>query len=488
MKRLFILIMICSLGSAGVTAQAPAEESELQLLVNKALQHSEALKIRQLEVEKSRIDRRRAYSAYLPKITAEASYTYMNAPIEFPDDLKMLLSKTQTLLVKETAAMATFQLPAGTQGKVDFSTPYQVTLPDGTAMQTSLGTLVQQNTKEIPPIQERDFMKANINAQMLLFSGLKVPYSLKAANHQIAARNLQSQGQEADIIREVVDVYDQLAVLAQSEQTINQTETLLNEQKRFVDKALANGLTIDLNRQKIDLAIEQLKVKRIELNTGRQLLSMKMEELTGVPSSQIMAMSPTVAPWGVLTGAESADNRPEIKALDEAILATDYKRKSENTDYLPKVMAFGKKELITESLTMLDPEWYVGVGVKWTLFDGMTARYNARQSAIDRDILSQRRSETLQMANIKLEKDRLDVTKCNQLIETAHRQKELAAGMVRLSQRQMEQGLVTMNDHLAVIADYEKASLNLIRCIADQRKATAAYLQSSGMLTPENVK
>lgn len=472
----------------GLSVQTVSSQSQLHWMVERALAKSSEIKISQKEVEKARIDRSRAFSAYLPKVNTEASYTYMNAPIEFPDDLQTLLSKTQTLLVKETAAMSTYSLPVGTPGKVDFTTPYQVTMPDGSVVQTPLGMLVSENVKGIPAIQDQDFLKVNINAQMLLFSGLKVPLSLKAAKHQIAARQLQTEGKEADLVTQVMDVYDRMAVLAQSEQTINQTETLLTEQKRFVDKALANGLTIDLNRQKIDLAIEQLNVKRIELNTGRRLLSMNMEALTGIPSDSIMMLKYVIEPWGVSGGeVVSANQRPEIRALNEAIIATDYKRKSENTEYVPKVVAFGKKELITESLTMLDPEWYVGVGVKWTLFDGLSARNNARQTAIERDILLEKKSNTLEMANIKLEKDRLDIIKCNQLIATAKKQTELAAGMVRLSQRQMEQGLVTLNDHLSIINDFEKASVYLIHCIADQRKASISYLQSAGMLTVDKL-
>lgn len=319
MKKIITFSLLCIISPIWMNAQSKATETSLQSLLKRAIEHNRNLKIQQKEIEKAKIDRTKAYSAYLPKVTAEAAYTHMNAPIEFPEELNTLLTKTQSLLVKEAAAMATYQLSNGTTGKVDFSTPYQVTMPDGSIVQTPMGTLAQQNVKEIEPIQDQDFIKANINAQMLLFSGLKVPYSLKAANHQIAARTFQAEGKEADVIAQVLDAYDQLACLSQSEQTINQTETLLMEQKRFVDKALANGLTIQLNQQKIDLAIEQLNVKRIELNTGRQLLSMKIEELTGMPSDSVMMISPRIQPWTVSQGAASADNRPEIKALDEAI-------------------------------------------------------------------------------------------------------------------------------------------------------------------------
>lgn len=139
---------------AGLSVQSVSAQSQLQWMINRAFEKSSELKISQKEVEKARIDRSRAFSAYLPKVNAEASYTYMNAPIEFPDDLQTLLTKTQALLVKETAAMATYSLPVGTPGKVDFSTPYQVTMPDGSVVQTPLGSLVSENVQGIPPIQD----------------------------------------------------------------------------------------------------------------------------------------------------------------------------------------------------------------------------------------------------------------------------------------------------------------------------------------------
>lgn len=469
-----------------ITAQS--HELSLSNLAQRAIEKSHKVQIQEAVTEKARIDKAKAWNAYLPKVNMEASYTYLNAPLEYSDDMQKLLLSTQRLLVKEQAAIQTYALPSGHSSKVEFGTPYAVTAADGTSTPTALGTLASQNVKAIPPIQEQDFFKANVNAQMLLFSGLKVPYSINAAKHQIAANELLTQSEKSNLLLSLLASYDQLAIIRQSQQVLDRTEAALLSQKKLVDKSLANGLTISLNQQKIDIAVEQLRGKRIELDNAQKLVSLRLADLTGLSADTVAMISPKLEPWPQLPNAQTSDDRPEIKALDEAILATQFKQKSDLTEYVPKVVAFGKKELIKDNLTMLDPEWYVGVGLKWTVFDGLAAKQNASQTKIDQQVLAHKRSDALELANIKLQRDWLEVQKCNQLIATSQRQVEMTQNVTKLSQRQFEEGLITLNDHLATLNDAEKAELELIQQIAKQRLASAEYLQSTGQLTVENLK
>ncbi|MFT3737623.1 MAG: TolC family protein [Breznakibacter sp.] len=460
----------------------------LSELAQRAIEKSHKVQIQEATTQKARIDRAKAWNAYLPKVNMEASYTYLNAPLEYSDDMQKLLLSTQRLLIKEQAAIQTYALPSGNSSKVELGTPYEITASDGSTSLTPLGTLAAQNVKAIPPIQEQDFFKANVNAQILLFSGLKVPYSITAAKHQIAANELLTESEKNNLLLTVLTTYDQLAIIRQSQQVLDRTETALLSQKKLVDKSLANGLTISLNQQRIDIAIEQLNGKRIELDNAHKLVSLRLSDLTGLPYDSVSMIVPEMGMWPLLPETNISDNRPEIKALDEAIMATKFKQKSDLTEYVPKVVAFGKKELIKDNLTMLDPEWYVGVGLKWTLFDGLAAKQNASQTKIDQQILAHKRDEASELSNIKLQRDWLEVQKCNQLVATAQRQAELTKNVNKLSQRQFEEGLITFNDHLPTLSDVEKAELELIQQIARQRMASAEYLQSTGQLTIESLQ
>ena len=311
---------------------------------------------------------------------------------------------------------------------------------------------------------------------------------LKAANHQILAMQLLSNSEQETVINTVVTTYDKLAIVYQSEQALNQTEIFLTEQTRMVEKAYSNGLAISLNKQKIQLAMQQLKAKRIELDANKKILYARIEELTGLSSDSASALRPELSPWILNEFSGSASDRPDVRALEEAILATDYKRKAELADYTPKVVAFGKKELIKDDLTMLDPEWYVGIGVRWTLFDGLSAQNSAKQSKLDRRILESRRTEALELANINLKKISYDIEKNMQLITIAKEQVAISEAVLNLSRKQFEQGLITFNDHLSSVNDYEKAQLDYIQSVAQERASAMDYLASSGKLTIDVVQ
>jgi outer membrane protein TolC len=478
-KQLVLLFLVFSVVASG---QQISSNVLLQQLARRAVAKNQKVKVQEALTQRARIDKKKAYSAYLPKINVEASYTVLDAPLEYSADMQNLLLSTQKLLVKEGVAMATYGLPPAY--KVEFGSPYTAAVATGGTLQD----VVNAKVKPVPAIQEQQFAKANINGQMLLFSGLKVPYSIKAANHQIAANEYLTQSEASNLIYNLSAVVDQLAVIAQTDSVLKQTEQYLNNQKRVVEKAFANGLTISLNKQRIDLAVEQLNVKKIELETARRLVCMQIEEYTGMPADSVALLSPQMNEWSVETVVNSSANRPEIKALEEAIVATDYKRKAENAEYIPKVMAFGKKELIKDNLTMLDPQWYVGVGIKWTLFDGLSARQSASQTKIDREVLSLRRSEALEMSNIKLEKERLEMLKNKQLVETSRRQAQLSKNVLDMSQKQLEQGLITFPEHMTSINDYQKAALDVIQAIVRQRASAAGYLQAAGELNIESLK
>lgn len=187
---------------------------------------------------------------------------------------------------------------------------------------------------------------------------------------------------------------------------------------------------------------------------------MRLAELTGLETAQIETLTPELKPWMVNVDVVTSEDRPEIKALNEAILATGYKKRAEYSEYIPKLFAFGRYEFYKDNLTLLDPEWYVGIGLRWTIFDGLAARNNAKQIKIDQQMLENQRNQTIEMANIKLEKERLDQKKNILLIENANKQVVLAADVLNLSTKQFEQGLITMNEHLAAITEYEKTCLD----------------------------
>ena len=197
-KPALVLIAIALMPQNNAGAQ------DVKTLATMAMQKSHQLKIHQSQIEKAKLDKLKAYESYLPRISAEASYTYLNDELRFSEDFENLLSGSQRLLIKEQVAMQMAPMNVPNEAKVGFGTAYAANPNSAQAPGNVLMNAVQQNAKPIPPIQEQHFMKASINAQMMLFSGLKIPYSIKAASHQQQALELLSENEKMNIILQVI--------------------------------------------------------------------------------------------------------------------------------------------------------------------------------------------------------------------------------------------------------------------------------------------
>jgi len=151
-------------------------------------------------------------------------------------------------------------------------------------------------------------------------------------------------------------------------------------------------------------------------------------------------------------------------------------------------VAFGKKELYKDDLSVFDPEWVVGVGVKWTLFDGCSATNAARQAKIDKQILETKKNEAEELVGLNLKKLLYEVEKNTDMISVAQQQIKTTEKSVKLSEKQLKEGLTTIREHLLVINDYEQAQLEYIKMLYQQRASVAEYLDAAGLLNAESVK
>lgn len=450
MKKISVIALLL-LSFQAIRAQVP--DPVLKNLIDKAYEKSSAVKINGYKIRQTEIDRRTAKQTYLPRVGFSTTYTRLNDDILFPSDLQTLLLGTQRLLIKEKVGLGfNSQLPASIQ------------------------------LKEVPPIQEKNIFKVTANSQMIVFSGLKVPLAIKASHHQENILRISNEKERVQVIADVVTTYDQLSLVLASEKVLASSEDLLNEQKRFVENAIRNGLATPLERQKIELAQERLHVKQVEFTSNKNTLIEKLHQLTGLPVEQLLTIHPVLQPMLIEADSLKEAERPETKMLNEAIIATEYKRKMELTDYLPKVAVFGQYEFRKQDLSMLDPRWYAGVRLQWSIFDGFTAKNNAEKSSIDKQVYMEQQQQINELYNLAVTKSTLEWKTANQKISMAQQQVLLANKMLDFVSKQYQNGLTTLTELLNALNDKEKAGLDLQSAFFEQRKASTAVLQYKGIL------
>lgn len=434
-------------------AMAQQLDPALKDLINKGLEKSHAVNIHELGAEQAKVDQKLAKSVFLPNVTLNGSYTRLNDDITFDNNTQDLLIGTQKLLIKEAVGLP-------------FNHPFPENIP----------------LTEVPNLQDKNILKSSVDVDWVLFSGFQATNAIKASKHKEASMNYLGVAEQDKIALQIIETYDKLALVNASEHVLTTSRNYLTEQEHYVKKAVENGLATPIVRKKIELAQQQLASKELEFNHNRILLIEVLHQLTGESHDNLALLNPQLESFSTSTLSNS-HKRNEIKALEEAELASLFKSKMEKSSFIPKIAVKGRYEFLEDNLSLLEPKWFVGVGIKWNLFDGFQSKLKSKKSVIESQKYRAQIDEAEEMIALSVVKAQLNYESSLQNTRIVQSEIELASATYEMVDRQYKNNLASINDVLDALTDLEKANFKLQESHFNQRRATTDLLHAKGILT-----
>lgn len=446
----FSLVFIVLLGYSPIFVGQQLDPV-LNELILKGLEKSHGINIHNLDSEQAKLDQKLAKAVFIPKITFNSSFTRLNDDITFDDDTQNLLIATQKLLIKEAVGI-----------------PFNNAFPNNIPL------------KDVKNLQDKNILKSSVDLDWILFSGLEASNALKASVHKEASLNYITTAKKNKIALKIIETYDKLALVYASKLVLNTTKKYLDEQEYYVKKAIKNGLAIPINRKKIELAKQQLAAKELEYKHNTSLLIEVLHQLTGVNRESLALLNPKLHFFS--TDLSITKKRNEIKALEEAEKATLYKSKMEKGNFIPKIALKGHYEFIEDDLSLLDPKWYVGVGIRWNAFDGFTSKLKSEKSKIESRKFRSKIAEANEMIALSITKATLDYESSLENTKIVNIEIELATETYNMINKQYKNNLASINDVLDALNDLEKANFKLQQSIYNQRRAIINLMHAKGNL------
>jgi len=447
-ERIFWLVAIYFGLTSISTLQAQQFDPVLQNLIKKAIEHDHQLKIQDYQIKQTQLDRKKAYKTFLPKLRLNASYTRLNDEISFDPGLKLLLKGTERLLIKE-------------QLGIPFNTPLPSNVP----------------TSEIPPLVKQNIKKASGELEWVLFSGLEATYAIKAGQHKEKALELSKHISQKKTVKELVAAYDRLALIYASEKVIDAARQQLDFQERKARQAVKNGLAIDIDLKRIALARKNLNIKQNDMDHKKELLWEKLHQLTGEKRAVLTELHPKLDVMIIPATLMQQQTKPvEIQSLEEVVQAKSYQEKMTYSKYLPKIALKGHYEFIEDDLSLLDPKWYVGIGIKWQIFDGLQHYGDAKKIEMDKEIYTEKIQQTKELLQLAGTNALLNYKQSMQQIEMNRTAVDLAKETYDLVQKQYKNGLTDISDVLQSLTKWQEAGFKLQKAVYNQRKAAVEIL------------
>lgn len=448
--KMFLMFTTLSVPSL-ITAQQL--DPVLQELIHKGLDKSYQLNSNRIDAEQAKVDQQLAKSVFLPKITVNGSFVRLNDDLALDEDTQNLLMATQKLVIKEAVGL-----------------PFNSPFPDNIPLQ------------DIPNLQNKNILKSSVDLDWVLFSGFEASNAFKASQHKETSLNYVGLAEKDKIALQIIETYDKLALVKASKNVLNTSEKYLNEQIFYVKKAIENGLTTPLSRKKLELAQQQLVAKQLEFEHSNILLIEVLHQLTGEDKADLKLLDPQLQSFSI-SESSTTEKRNEVKALEEAEKATLYQAKMARSNFIPKVAVKGHYEFLENDLSILDPKWFIGAGIKWNIFDGDQSRLKSKKATLESQKYRDRIEDAEEMIALSITKAELTYQSSLQNTKIVQKEIELANDTYEMVDKQYRNNLASINDVLDALNDVEKANFKLQESYFNERRAVAEMLHAKGVLT-----
>ncbi|MFK7079092.1 TolC family protein [Flavobacterium oreochromis] len=346
---------------------------------------------------------------------------------------------------------------------------------------------------------------AKIDAKVLLYSGGKIKHLKEALEEKNKATIAIKTKNEDEITTQIIQSYDQFALLIESKKVLNEGLKRLDANKKLAEKALGYGLITKYDYQKIDLAEATLNSKMVEYEGKKELLIIHLHILTGIEAKKIALIEPALQKINYIISDTSIENRAELRALDHGMKAIDAKIKADKTWWIPKVQAAtslsylgfynghlsSSKNLIPNidkklntNLTNkhLFPIFQVGLGFKWEIFDANEGSHEVEKSKIEKEILENKKSDTERKLTLNLANNQTNYNIANAQIDLKAKAKEIAQNALNQAEKEFKYGLIKSNQLIEAENDLQMAELEFQTAIFNQRRAAIELMKSTQSL------
>ena len=154
----------------------------------------------------------------------------------------------------------------------------------------------------------------------------------------------------------------------------------------------------------------------------------------------------------------------------------------QKSNFIPKLALKGHYEFIEDDLSLLDPKWFVGVGIKWNVFDGNQSRLKSKKSIIESKKYREQIEDANELIALNIIKTELSYESSLQNTKIVQKETELASDTYDMINKQYKNDLATISDVLDALKDLEKANFKLQESFFNQRRTITELLHAKGVL------
>ena len=332
-------------------------------------------------------------------------------------------------------------------------------------------------------IQSEQFYNLALQARMPLYTGGRISAGVAAGQAGAEAGEAAVAATRARLHELLVQRYFGLSLAGEAVKVRSATVVGL---ARHLDDALRleeEGLIARAERLRANVALAEAQR---DLRTAEEQYALAgaalaaLLTLPGPPSPGTPIPPPPESPeLAELTDQAMADN-PTLDELRSREAQAEAAVRAERGGFMPTLGAFGRREIYTGDLTLLDPDWAVGLVAEWTLFDGFQRRARLDQAAARSDRVTALRADAERQIELLLRQRHEQLVAALARLDSFAATRELAEESLRAQQRAFEEGLASSLDVIDAELALSRVRLGELDARLQAWNALAGLYSASG--------
>lgn len=330
----------------------------------------------------------------------------------------------------------------------------------------------------------------SIQAKQLIFGGGKINNVNKVLKLEKNAQEFNIRTSIEEVKFNVISIYYNLFVAKKSKEVIDSNIKLLDNQKKDIQNLINQGILLENELLKIDLAKTNLESTLSDINNSISFLNYNLRILTGLEQINQFDISdelPTLTyNYSSLESLENMalDNRNDLKLLNVRKEQSELNIKTEKSNYLPSLSAIFSYNYDQPNMRVFPNEenfagtWYAGLSLNWNISKLYSNKFNVKSSKIDKYKLENAISLAKDGIKLEVNNNLNDFLNCKNKIDLANKALNQAEENFRVEQNKFLSNTTSTTDFLVANTQLLNAKINLYTARANADLAYHKLLKS----------
>lgn len=474
--------------AANVTAQTKAPrlmsfEEAYQMME----QNNPGLLRMKEQVKQKEFEQKAKRGLHLPTVSLNAQAVTMSDPLHLD------LTPVRDAIVPLYNTLGTYGVFSGVPNPDPNTNQVLPVLPDDISTQAVREKLLEasqvvQNGDWDQMIQEKSFATVSAGFVWPIYAGSKIQGANEAADVNVGISKEEVRVEQGALLAELVQRYYGLElglqVLKVREQMLKSMDNHYQDARKMFDNGIIAKVELlhaEVARNEAEREYKQA-VRNLDIIRSGLTATLANDSLEALTPTSHLFINKELSGLGEWIAKAKQEN-PLLKQIQGKKELVNIQHKVEKRDYLPSVAAMGNYNLVDKNLSPYMPDWLVGVGMKWTLFDGM-ARNNKVHA-------SKTLHNQVEFAEQKAHSDlEAYLTKLYQELHMQMEQKtelettlELASEYAASTEKAFNEGFATSTSVVDAHTKVAQVKAFRLKVLYDYDVALARFLQAAG--TPE---